>query len=168
MVSKRMGTMVAIMSTTAALAFVGIAHGSGITKKVEKAFRGQVILTADGLPAAGSSDKETIKKIKAARITSVKRADDGSATPWTFTFAAFLKKKPNITTLSFDFYTRDKDKLYVANKRIGVAGRATVIEGKFELSEDDGLKKGGKYVLKLVGEVKGRDYTFAQTEIDTN
>ncbi len=168
MVSKRFVWRSGVVCAAAALAFVGIAHASGITRKVERAFKGQILLTKDGLPAAGASDKATIKKFKDARITSVTRADNGSSTPWTFTYTAFLKKRPLINRLSFDFYTRDKAANYVANKRIGINGRERVIAGNFELTEDDGLKKGGKYVLKLTAEIKGRDYVFAKTTIDTN
>ena len=71
---------------------------------------------------------------------------------------AFMKKKPPATELSIDFYTQDKEKLYVANKRLaGIDKSLTLLQSKLEISEDDGLKKGGSYTVKLTAQVRGKD-----------
>jgi hypothetical protein len=41
-----------------------------------------------------------------------------------------------------------------------------VLTGIIEITEDDGLTKGKRYTLKLVGKVKGKETVLASTTLD--
>ena len=143
----------------------GVAQAD-VSKTVEKAFRGQILITDTPLPPAGETDAQTINAYKKATAKSLKSTDDDGTAQWSFLFTAFLKKAPRTEALSMDFYTDDKDKLYVADKRfVGIDPKGTILSGQVAITEDDGLVKGRSYVVKLTGKVKRREVVFAQAKL---
>jgi hypothetical protein len=141
----------------------GDAHAD-LSKKVIKAFKGQLIVSTDAVDAGGS-DKEVIAAYKAAKLKELKgEANGDDVTSWTFHYTAFLKKRCG-TNLTFEFFNEAGD--YVANQSItGVDPSDPVIEGDISITEDDGPTKGKKYTLKLVGQVKGKEIVIAQTSLE--
>lgn len=162
---KAKGLAISAMALTGVLVVGALAVDAGVNPKVRKHFRGKILITDHALSSVDPNPKKTIKAWKKARLKEVKHSMvDGVAT-WQWHYKAFLRKKPMVNMLSFDFYTADKKAEYKANKKIGVDPRVTVLEGTLTISEDDNLSKGKTYVVKLVGEVRGKEVTFAKTKI---
>jgi hypothetical protein len=147
------------------IAGAGISQAD-ISQKVQKTFRGQVLITTDQLPVQMSTDKETIALYKKANAKYLTHSDvDGVAT-WSFHYTAFFKKKCGTDRLSFDFYTDDKEKLYVANKGLmGVDPSTTVLSGALTINEDEGLNPGRKYIVEVTGEIRGKEVVFATAKL---
>ena len=144
----------------------GVAHADDVSEKVQKALRGQILITNSQLPPPGETDAQTINAYKKARATSLAGTDVDGVSEWAFLFTAFLKKAPKTQSLSLEFYTDDKEKLFVADKRFeGVDPKGTILSGQVNISSDDGPTKGRKYIIKLVGKVKRKDVVFAQTKL---
>jgi hypothetical protein len=130
---------------------VGQPAFADMSRGVISAFRGQLIVSNDELPE-GKNDRETISKIKAARVKELvgKAADD--VTSWHFYYAAFLNKTGS-KALKLEFITTDKDKRLAADKRLdGVDPKSSLLTGDISISEDEGLAKGKSYTLNLVNE----------------
>ena len=149
-----------------ALTFVGSlgatpAHAD-LSRKVIAAFKGKILVTQGTLESNGD-DKTTIATFKKKALTSITGAPNGSDVyEWTFNYTAFLSKT-GMSTLKLEFYDGDK---YAADQTLtGVDPKGSVIEGDIAITEDDGLNKGKKYTLKLVGVVKGKEVTVASTQI---
>jgi hypothetical protein len=145
-----------------------IALGTGVapahadlSKKVIAAFKGKILLTTGPLESVGD-DKATIAHFKKTALTEIKGQQNGNdVQEWTFNYTAFLNKG-GATQLKLEFYNEGGQ--YVADQTLtGVDPKMTVLEGDISINEDDGLAKGKKYTVKLTGEVKGKDTTFAQT-----
>jgi hypothetical protein len=158
------------MAAAVALAGAGGAD-AGLSKKVQKKFKGKILITDKtlDLDADDHDDKQTIKYCEKSVLKEVKSFEnaDGVAA-WSFHYTAFLKRKPNARMVSFDFYTDDGEKRYVANKRMaGVDPGVTTLQGQFKLTEDDGLNKNRSYILKLTAEVKGKEVVLATTRVKT-
>ncbi len=146
-------------------ATLGVAQAD-YSKRVQKAFRGSILITQGGLPGVKGSDKETIAAFKKARLAEVAHTMGDEVPEWSFNFVAFMKKAPRVSKLSVDFYTDDKEKLYVANKDLtGIDPSIPILRGSLTISEDDGVNKGRRYIVKLTGTVKGREVTFATTKL---
>lgn len=133
-----------------------------LSKKVIKAFKGQILVT-DGALGMGASDKETIAEFKKARLKVIKGTPNADeVTTWTFHYTAFLKKT-GATSLAFEFHVGGK---YVADQRLeGVDSSLTVLEGDIQITEDDGPAKNKDYTLKLIGKVKGKEVVLATTPL---
>ena len=133
--AHRLATTFAI----AALVVAGLVGGASadISKKVQAAFRGQLLITEEPLPESAGSDKDTIALYKKATLKSLKGTPgEEDALTWRFAFTAFFKAPPRVTELSVDFYTNDKEKLYVAKKRLsGVDANLTVLTGEVSIDE---------------------------------
>ncbi len=143
---------------------------AGKGNKIDRAFRGQILISEDRLPDPdGANEKATIKQYKSLHkpvITSTKA--DGVAV-WNFHFTAFAKKKPKTGNLSLEFYTDDKQKLFVADKRLsGADPNLSILASSVRISEDENLNVGRKYILKLVAQQGKKSVTIAQTKIETN
>ncbi len=153
---------VAVLGLVALGAYSARDAHADLSKKVIKAFKGQVIVT-DGALGMAASDKDTIAEFKKARlktITGSPNADE--VTTWTFHYTAFLKKT-GATSLAFEFHQGGK---YVADQRLeGVDPKLTVLEGDIQITEDDGPAKGKDYVVKLVGTIKGKEVVLATTPL---
>ncbi len=157
---------IAVISVLAVgLLAVSVAEAD-LSKAVQKKFRGKILVTTDILPTFEESDAETIKAYNKLNQSVVKSFNQDGLATWSFHFMAFMKKKPKTTQLSLDFYTTDKEKLFVADKRLaGVDPTLTLLSSRVEINEDDGLNKGRTYTVKLTGKVGKREVTFATTKL---
>jgi hypothetical protein len=159
--SKKIGSLVLALVVTA----LGTAQAD-LSKNVQKSFRGDILITNGPLPEVAGSDAEVIAAYKKARAKSLKHTKVEGVAEWSFDYTAFLKQAPKVTTLSVDFHTADKEKLYVANKGLmGVDPTLPILSGTLTINEDDGLNVGRTYIVKITGKVKGKNVTFAETTI---
>ena len=153
-----------LMSTAALVAFAvgwsGIASAD-LSKNVITAFKGELVITKGELPE-GKNDKETIAKIKGERLKELTGEAKNDVTGWYFHYTAFLSKT-GATQLKMEFYTNDKDKKFVADKRIdGVDPKTPALSGDITIDEDEGLSKGRPYLIKLV---TNKDVVVASTPL---
>jgi len=156
--SRRM--MSAAVVTAVALGWAVVATAD-VSRNVIAAFRGDLVITKSELPD-GKSDKDTIAKIKAERVKELVGEAKDDVVHWHFHYTAFLTKT-GATQLKMEFYTNDKDKKFVADKRIdGVDPKTPALSGDISIDEDEGLTKGTAYVVKLVGE---KNAVVAQTPL---
>lgn len=148
--------------TLIGLIALGTTAHADLGPKVIKAFKGQIIVSAEPVDT-GSSDKEAIAAFKAAKLSKIEGTPNADeVTSWVFHYTAFLKKK-GFTTLALEFHVDGK---YVADRRLtAVDPKMTVLEGDIQITEDDGPAKGKKYTLKLVGQSKGKDVVIATTTL---
>ncbi len=154
----------------AALAMVStpLAH-AGKTDKVSKAFKGKILITNSPLPTPDLEDvKGTIKAYKAQTLKTITgTVSDGVAT-WRFNFTAFVKSKPKTGNLTLEFYTDDKEKLFVADKRLsGADPNLRILASEVQISEDENLNRNRTYVMKLVANNGKKSVVLAQTKIAT-
>jgi len=128
---------------------IASAAQADVSRNVITAFRGQLVLTDDELPE-GKTDKDTIAKIKAARLKELTGTAQDDVTAWHFHYAAFLNKT-GAKTLKLEFITTDKEKRLAADKHINdVDPKSGVLLGEISINEDEGLAKGKTYTLNLV------------------
>ena len=159
-------TKIAVSTLAVLVLLVTSTVQADVSKNVEKAFRGKILITEEPLPPPGETDAKTIEAYKKAQAKAIESVAGDGSNEWTFLFTAFLSKPPKVDSVSMDFFTADKAKLYVANKRFtGIDGKSTVLSSKVSISEDDGLVKGKTYVIKLTASIKGKDVSFAETKI---
>jgi len=155
----------AALAVAVALSAGALPAAAGTSPKVIKAFKGQIIVSTDEV-ALTDDAKATITALKKAKVKEVKgtpNADD--VTAWHFYYTAF-PKHTGVTSMRFEFYS-GKD--YVADEGItGIDPKTPVLTGRIDISEDDGPAKGKTYTVKLVGQLKGKDVTFATTELQMN
>lgn len=139
-----------LMSSAVVVAIAMLAGGiasADMSKNVISAFRGQLVITKGELPE-GKNDADTIKRIKAERLTSITGETSDEVTSWNFHYTAFLNKT-GASSLKMEFY---KDgKTYSADKRLdGIDPKSGVLTGDIQINEDEGLTKGKSYMIKLV------------------
>ena len=135
-----------IVAAVALTALIGVAYAD-LTRPVIAAFKGQLVITKDELPE-GKNDKDTIAKIKAAKVTTLQGTAQEEVTYWNFHYTAFLKKT-GATKLKMEFYRDGKQ--FVADKTLdGIDPKSAVLTGQISINEDEGLSKGKAYVIKLV------------------
>lgn len=117
-----------------------------MSKPVIGAFRGQLVVSSGELPT-GKNDKDTIAKIKAAKLTSVTGEVNEDVTYWHFHYTAFLSKT-GAAKLKMEFYS---GKNLAADKHLdGIDPKSAVLTGDITINEDEGLAKGKTYTVKLV------------------
>ncbi len=170
-----MNTSTARLAKLTALLVGGVMVAAVVTAraeysaKVQKTFRGQILITEDPLKLEVLGNyAQTIKECRKRALTGVKHDQVDGVPVWSFYYTAFMKSKPRVNSLSFDFYTNDKEALYVANKRLtGIDRSVATLQGRLVISEDDGLLPNRSYVVKLVGQVKGREVVYAKTTVAT-
>ena len=151
-----------------ALVSTPLAH-AGKADQVTKAFKGKILISEDPLPTPDLEDtKGTIKAYKAQTLKTITgTVADGIAT-WNFNFTAFVKSKPKTGNLTLEFYTDDKEKLFVADKRLsGADPNLKILQSSVRISEDENLNRNRKYVLKLVATVGKKSVILATTKIAT-
>ena len=130
----------------AAIVIGGVANAE-MSRGVIAAFKGQLVISKTDLPE-GKNDKDTITKIKAAKVTTLEGTAQEDVTYWNFHYTAFLNKTGN-ATLKMEFYRDGKQ--FVADKTLdGVDPKSAVLTGDISINEDEGLAKGKAYVIKLV------------------
>ena len=134
-----------------AVAFAVIAgtydHASAeLSKSVIGAFRGQFVASEGELPE-GKNDKETIAKIKAAKLSAVTGRANDEVTVWNFHYTAFLSKTGNVA-LKMNFMIGKELK---ADKQLtGIDPKSPVLIGDITIDEDEGLLKGKTYTVNLM------------------
>ena len=130
----------------AAIVIGGVANAE-MSRGVIAAFKGQLVISKTDLPE-GKNDKDTISKIKAAKVTELTGTAQEDVTYWNFHYTAFLTKTGN-STLKMEFYRDGKQ--FVADKTLdGVDPKSSALTGDISINEDEGLAKGKAYVIKLV------------------
>ena len=121
-----------------------------VSRTVISAFHGQLVVTKDDLPE-GKNDKDTIAKIKAAKVTTLEGETRDDVTYWHFSYAAFLSKT-GASTLKMEFY-KDNGKQLSADKTLdSIDPKSSLLTGEISINEDEGLAKGKTYTIKLVTE----------------
>lgn len=129
-----------------------------VSRGVIGAFRGQIVVSKGELPE-GKNDKDTIAKIKAAKVTSLDGETRDDVTYWHFFYGAFLTKT-GAATLKLEFYN---GKQLAADKTLdGIDPKSGVLTGEISINEDEGLAKGKTYTVKLVTD---RDAVVASTSL---
>ena len=135
----------------AAIVLGGLGSGvatADMSKGVIGAFRGQLVISKADLPE-GKTDKETIAKIKAAKLTTIEGETRDDVTYWHFSYAAFLSKT-GAQKLKLEFYN---GKQLSADKTLdGIDPKSSLLTGEISINEDEGLAKGKTYTIKLVTE----------------
>jgi hypothetical protein len=127
--------------------FAGGAASADLSKGVIASFRGQLVISKGELPE-GKTDKETIAKIKAAKVTELESTSNGEVAMWSFHYAAFLTKTGS-SSMKIEFWRDGKQ--YSADKRLeGVDPKSSVLTGEITIDEDENIAKGKSYVVKLV------------------
>ena len=117
-----------------------------MSKPVIGAFKGQLIVSAGELPE-GKNDKDTIAKIKAAKVASVTGQANEDVHYWSFHYTAFLSKT-GASKLKMEFYN---GKNLAADKHLdGIDPKNAVLSGDIQINEDEGLTKGKTYTIKLL------------------
>jgi uncharacterized protein YccT (UPF0319 family) len=138
-------------SAVIALAVIGVGvagktASADMSKGVINAFRGQLIISSQELPE-GKNDKETIAKIKAAKLSALTGEAQEDVQYWNFHYTAFLSKTGN-SKLKMEFYN---GKQLAADKTLdGIDPKSAVLTGAISINEDEGLAKGKTYTIKLV------------------
>ncbi len=153
--------LVAGISTEAAQA--------GKADRISKTFKGQILISEDALPAPDASDAAgTIKSYKSQTLKTITSTKTDGVATWQFHFTAFVKTKPKTGNLTLEFYTDDKEKLFVADKRLsGADPNLKILASMVRISEDENLNRNRKYVIKLVANSGKKSVTLATTKIAT-
>jgi hypothetical protein len=152
------------LAAIAAVLLVATGARADIPKKVQAKFRGQILITDEPLPEEVET-KEGVKLYKKLDKKALKGEDVDGVMSWTFFYTAFLKKPPKTSDLTLDFHTADKEKLYVANKRLQVNGNITIISGKITITEDDGPNRNRTYHLILRAKRGSKEIEIAKTKL---
>jgi len=153
--SNRM--MSAALSITLVVGFSSVA-GADMSKPVISAFKGQLVITKGELPE-GKNDKDTIAKIKAAKLAALEGAPQEDVQYWNFHYTAFLSKT-GASKLKMEFYN---GKQLAADKTLdGVDPKSSALSGDISINEDEGLAKGKTYTIKLVA---GTNTVVSQTSL---
>ena len=139
-----------------------------VSEAVQKKFKGQILVSAEPLPDSATDEAELIRQLKKAHTGLITHGKGESVPVWRFHFMAFMDRKPPATQVSLDFYTDDKKKAFVGQKRLaGIDQTLTLLQAEVELSEDDGLSADRSYAVKLTCEVKGKEVVLATTRLRT-
>ena len=142
----------------AAALVVGGVASADMSRPVISAFKGQLIVSKAELPE-GKNDKDTIAKIKAAKIAALTGEAQEDVTYWNFHYTAFLSKT-GASKLKMEFYN---GKQLAADKTLdGIDPKSAVLSGDISINEDEGLSKGKTYTVKLVTD---KDTTVASTTL---
>lgn len=143
----------------AAVVSAGVTEASAdVSKSVITAFKGQIVVSKGELPE-GKTDKETIAKIKAAKVTSLDGDVRDEVAYWTFHYAAFLSRTGS-ARLKLEFYN---GKQLAADKTLdGIDPKSGLLTGDISINEDEGLSKGKTYTVKLVTD---KNTTVASTTL---
>jgi len=134
-----------IVAAVAVLA--GGVASADMSKGVIASFRGQLVVTKGALPE-GKNDKDTIAKIKAAKLSEITGSVSNDVKIWSFHYAAFLNKT-GASSLKLEFWRDGKQ--YSADKSLsGVDPKSELLTGEITIDEDENISPGKSYTLKLV------------------
>ena len=158
-----------VFITLAAAVTLAFAASPAGADKISNAFRGKILFSVDPLPPPDAENaKATIKSYKSLALKTLGSSEADGVATWQFYFTAFMKKKPKTSSLTLEFYTADKEKLFVADKRLnGADPNMQILSSPVTISEDENLNRNRKYNVKLVAKVKGKDVTLATGAIAT-
>lgn len=163
---KRLSILIAFAAAVVC-GWGGVTHGD-VSKGVQAALEGKILITSGGLPVPGDDDAVTIKALKKAATSHLEHERIGGVATWRFSFMAFMDKKPGVKQVALDFYRDDGSRAFVAQERlIGINPRLTLLQGDVEMTEDDGLSIGKSYIVRLVARVRGKDVVLAKTKLMT-
>ena len=158
MTHRRIRTAV-VVAALALVATTTTPAWADISKSVISQFKGQLVVSKGELPE-GKNDKDTIAKIKAAKLTELAGETNGDVTAWTFHYAAFLSKT-GASSLKVEFWRDGKQ--YAADKRLeSVDPKSSLLTGEITIDEDENITKGKSYLIKVVA---GTDTVIASTTL---
>ena len=146
---------------------VGVFLLAGSTARADvssawKHYKGKIIVSDTEIKANYDTDKDMIAGLKKAHKATLVRPA-GSDT-WAIYFIGFMSKKPGSSKVSLVFYEAGKH-AYVSAKEITIDPGSNIVMADVEVSEDDGLKKGGRYDVVLGRKVGGKETVFARTKL---
>jgi hypothetical protein len=150
---SRRGRFVPLLCVAVAIVIVAAAAAAApkVSEAVVAAFRGKIVLTRDAV-VAGTSDKETIAKLRAAQLTEVVGLPTDDGQTWRFHYAAFLKKTGNLG-LKLRYVSGEQDRRQAAESAIPILDvESPVLTGELSVSESQGLVRGKVYLLQLVND----------------
>jgi len=127
-----------------------------------KKYKGQLIVSDKEIKSDYDSDKDMIAALKRAHKPTLTRGA-GSET-WAVYFIGFMNKKPGSNKISLVFYEAGKH-VYVSAKEITIDPGSNIVVADVEISEDDGIKKGGRYDVLLGRKAGGKETVFARTKL---
>lgn len=159
--TKHLGIALFIVTCT------GLAAHAGVPQAVQQTFNGEIVITPAPLRAIAGSGSQIIDILEKTRVHELESLDAASdPLMWSFHFTAFLSRAPRTSELSLDFYTAGGSGRYVTSARLmGIDPAIRVLAGDVTVNEDDGLRPGTTYQVKLTGVVRGRELTFATTTV---
>lgn len=151
------------------LLLVPLHANAGKPNPIAKAFKGQLVITEDALPAPNPEDaKNTIKAYKQLRLATITGTVNDGVASFDFHFMAFMKAAPKTTNLTLEFYTDDKEALFVAVKRLtGADPNVTILASEVRITEDENLNRNRKYVVNLVAKQGKKSIILATTKLAT-
>ena len=129
----------------AALMAAGGVARADLTRGVISSFRGQLVITKDELPD-GKNDRDTIAKIRAAKLKTLSGTKNDDVVAWHFHYTAFLTKT-GATKLRLVFL-KDGKQLSADKTLDGVDAKSSVLTGDISISEDEGLANGKTYTVQ--------------------
>jgi hypothetical protein len=155
-----------LTSATVALALTAAvtAHAT-LSPKVQRTFRGRILVTLEPLPEDAGNDAKTIKVYTGLHQKQLKSQSVEEAATWTFYYTAFMTGDPPSDELSLDFHTTDKAKAYVANKRLHVESGAKTLTGFLTIDENEGPNPGTTYDVILRGQKGDQWVDLAKTRL---
>jgi hypothetical protein len=161
MLSKRLSYFVLAILLFGA----GSIASAELAKRVQSELKGKILVHRDPLPASPGDDDQTLaeyKKYVAPQTLEAMEVD--GAKVWAFHYLAVLKTLSPSSQLAFDFY---QGKELAARKvMLGWNQKLTVLRGQISISEDDGLKAGTTYDVRLVALRKNdNDLVLAKTKL---
>lgn len=152
----------------ALIAFASTAARADLSKKVQKKLRGHLFIAPSALPQDAADDASQVKALEKAGVSKLGHTQRNGNAVWSFHFLAFMSRKPGVSKVALDFYLDDKKKEFVAEKRLmGIDPGLTLLASQVDISEDDGLAVGRRYVVKLEAQIKGKDVVLAHTTLVT-
>ena len=162
-------TIPALAVLTAFALFWPASAMAGKSGSVANTFKGQILISENELPDPDPEDtKGTIKLYRAQSLKVITGSVTDGVASWSFHFTAFMKSKPKTSSLTLEFYTDDKEKLFVADKRLnGADPSLQILASTVNISEDENLNRGRKYVVKLVATTGKKTVILASTKIAT-
>lgn len=143
-------TLHRLMSAAVVVAVIlcGGVASADLSKNVIKAFKGQLVVSKAELPE-GRNDKDSIAKIKAAKLASIDGEVRDEVAYWNFHYTAFLSRT-GATRLKMEFYN---GKQLAADKTLdGIDPKSAALTGMISINEDEGLAKGKTYTIKLIND----------------
>ncbi|HLU66921.1 MAG TPA: hypothetical protein VKZ63_11635 [Kofleriaceae bacterium] len=157
-----------ILTAAAALLLWSSPAGADLSRGVQAKMKGKIVISASGLPDTTGDDAATLRALKKAGAAPLAHEKVNGVPTWRFDFIAFMKRKPNAKMVSLDFYRDDKSKAFVAQERLaGIDPSLTLLQSTAELSADDGLEPGKRYIVKLAATVNGKEVVLATTKVQT-